>query len=319
MKNIRVTKTMKKPYWFLVFIIICSSCTTTGRVPVETTYTNHMDLKYGTDDRHTIDISIPKSINSKTNVILYIHGGALIMGDKSELPKPFFEIYRDNFIVASMNYRFVSKTVNVLDIVNDVAQAIGFIRNFSIENGIETNKIILMGLSAGGHLSLLYSYQYGQTSIIPVAFCVSLAGPTDFGDTAWWYFYRNEIPFYINLFKLYTGYEQEIRREGLFPFGLNGVFLEKAMEVSPIKYVNVNSPPTILVHDANDTFCPFSNSAKLSAVLNVLNVPNVFIQSWSGIGHIFGIGNPRNAGNYEPYIRERLSLHMEEFIQKYCN
>ena len=109
--------------------------------------------------------------------------------------------------------------------------------------------------------------------------------------------------------------------------------------ISPIQYVNGNSIPTIIVHDTKDNIIPFSNSVSLYNVLNIFQIPNIFIQSDTGSGHYFNnhiyrisntvfipknsrlpVSDPRRITlNIHPLVEKKLIESIDNFIIKFCN
>ena len=108
--------------------------------------------------------------------------------------------------------------------------------------------------------------------------------------------------------------------------------------ISPIQYVNGNSIPTIIVYDTKDNIKPFSNSVSLYNVLNMFQIPNIFIQSVTGSGqhfnnHIYRIintvftplnsrlplSNPRRITlNIYPFVERKLIESIDKFIIEFC-
>jgi len=101
-----------------------------------------------------------KEGTEKKPVILYIHGGGWVFGDKNEvLQKPDF--FTDNdFAFVSMNYR-LRWDYTLYDQLEDVVSAIGWIRDHSESHGLDSRRIILMGHGAGGHLASLIATDPG--------------------------------------------------------------------------------------------------------------------------------------------------------------
>ena len=91
---------------------------------------------------------------TKQPVILYIHGGGWVFGDKSEIHrKPEF-FTQNGFAFISMNYR-LRWDYTLYDQLEDVVSAISWIRSHSDAHNLDASRIILMGHGAGGHLASL--------------------------------------------------------------------------------------------------------------------------------------------------------------------
>lgn len=164
----------------LFLLIISTGCKKAPDQPYTAlTSEDHLSISYGPHTRNTLDIYLPEKRDSKTPVILLVHGGSWFEGDKSaftDLAKYWRE---KGYAAATMNYRFTNtpeKNIHPAQ-VNDIAKAIDFIGSKSAEWKIAADKFALQGASAGGHLSLLYTYKYDAGNKVKAV--LSMAGPTD--------------------------------------------------------------------------------------------------------------------------------------------
>ncbi|MDR2071776.1 MAG: alpha/beta hydrolase [Treponema sp.] len=301
----------------LLCLFFAVGCVSSGKIPAEIHYTVYKDLSYGSYDRNLVDISIPDGAASQ-GVILFIHGGIWMLGGKENCPV-FLDTYRDRFIVASMSHRYIDESTHINDLADDVAAAVSYIQEFSIENNADPGKLIIMGHSSGAHLAMLYAYKQQETSPIPIAFCVDMAGPADMGDIAFLYNFKKlgQEKFFYKLAEKTTGYhivDGDITSEGY-----NESKREILEAVSPIYFVTPNSPPTIIVHDTADNMVPYSNSAALHSVFNVYGVDHYFMASYSGIGHFLGAKMVKGgAVRYDKTLTSWITRVMDEYIEKYC-
>src|ERR1700687_3374108 len=52
----------------------------------------HRDLRYGPDERNRLDVFAPDPLPTETQpVLLFVHGGDFVAGDKAEPKSPFYE------------------------------------------------------------------------------------------------------------------------------------------------------------------------------------------------------------------------------------
>jgi acetyl esterase/lipase len=300
----------------LFCLITAAGCVSTGKVAEDVRHTLWKDLSYGSHERNAVDISIPNA--AAEGVILFIHGGIWMYGDKDSYPV-FLDGFRNRFVVASMSHRYIDETVHINDLEDDVAAAVAFIQGFCLENNTSPGKLIIMGHSSGAHLAMLYAYKQHQTSPIPVAFCVDMAGPADMGDIAFLYNFRKlgwEKMFY-QLAKKTSGYQiqdGDVTDEGYSESGR-----KMLAAISPLSYVTAESPPTIIVHDAADTIVPYANSAALNSVFNVYGIDHYFMALYSGIGHVLGAKAVKGGGlRYDKALETWLERVLNEYIGKYC-
>ena len=78
------------------------------------------DLSYGTHERQVVDLFVPENASGDLGLVLFIHGGAWIQGDK-ESYKGGMEYGATNLGIAtaSVNYRYISDDVDLIDVYTD--------------------------------------------------------------------------------------------------------------------------------------------------------------------------------------------------------
>lgn len=128
------------------------------------------DIPYLHDDDnyHTIDIFRPKHTPYGFPVIINIHGGGLLMGNKSQNKGFNIWLSMKGFLVYSIEYSLVPD-VMVQDQLNEINKALGFIKNRIYLDGGDLNRISLVGDSAGAFLAL-YSAAIQNNKTIAKAF-----------------------------------------------------------------------------------------------------------------------------------------------------
>lgn len=245
---------------FLGIITIFSSCNkkdkTEPDTPSETTY----NVSYGTDPRHVMDIHLPenRSIDS-TKIMVYIHGGGWTAGDKSELNNLLstFKKNLPNYAIVSINYRLCSSnpyTNGFPSQEQDVALAIDYIKSVSV-NWKVSNNMVLVGASAGAHLSLLHAYKNNTDNTVKAV--AAYFPPTDLANG-----YDN-LPASKALIELVTG-------------GTPGDVPQVYFESSPINYVST-AVPTILFHGSMDNIVPVQQTI---ALRDSLTIKGKSVDSW---------------------------------------
>ena len=106
------------------------------------------------DPAHLLDVYYPSDGQESYPVIVDIHGGALIYGNK-ELNCNFnYELARRGFAVVSINYRLMPQ-VNLADQLRDVIQAMVFLPDLAKQYPLDLSRLFLVGDSAGGLLAFL--------------------------------------------------------------------------------------------------------------------------------------------------------------------
>lgn len=114
------------------------------------------DLPYaGLSPAQKVDIYWPDRGNGPFPVILVIHGGAFMGGDKRDIQlKPMLESLDRGYAVVSMNYRMSGEAVFPA-LVHDVRAAIRWVRANAQQFLFDSTRIATWGGSAGGYLSLM--------------------------------------------------------------------------------------------------------------------------------------------------------------------
>lgn len=109
--------------------------------------------KYGPLERNVFDLWVPKS-KKPTPLVVYIHGGGFVNGDKDKLSANILKRLLDSGIaVMAINYSLLPDHVYPQHYL-DSARAIQFARYNAKEWNIDKTKIAATGSSAGGLTSL---------------------------------------------------------------------------------------------------------------------------------------------------------------------
>ncbi len=141
------------------------------------TYDILLDAAYGPHTRTVMDLFFPKDATEATPVVMYVHGGGFLGGDKEKLIDQKWsvaEAYLEaGFAVASISYRLKPETEQDarnaprpdgdcargdgggcrLDyIYRDGARAVQYLRHRSEELNLDPNRIGVWGGSAGGQI-----------------------------------------------------------------------------------------------------------------------------------------------------------------------
>lgn len=122
------------------------------------------DQKYDSDALTKFDIfTIDPSQKKKTPLVLYIHGGGFKSGDKADSHGQAKNYLAKGMAYATINYRLLTSTPvagkDLLLCLNDSRRALQFIRHYADALNIDTNKIVLIGSSAGASTALWIGLQ----------------------------------------------------------------------------------------------------------------------------------------------------------------
>jgi acetyl esterase/lipase len=277
------------------------------------------------------DIYRPDDVE-KLPVVVWIHGGALINGNRNSVPRNLSELCRkERYVLVSIEYRLAPE-VKIASIIEDVEDAFKWLHDKgpTLLN-IDARRIVVTGGSAGGYLTLMTGFRVKPRPTALVAYWGY--GDVD-GD---WYtkpseHYRKSAPlvdketafkgvgaaviagtdgsdgqkfrgrFYLYLrqnglwTKEVTGFDPEKDRSKLDPF-------------CPVRNVTADFPPTMLVHGTEDTDVPYELSANMAKELARHKVQHELV-TVRGAGHGLSGGDKKIVdAAYEKslaFIREKL-------------
>ncbi len=239
---------------------------------MENKFTLLNDISYGSHERHKLDIFMPDKVKSDSGIILFIHGGGWVDGDKT-VHHPDAQYFCDRgYISATMNYRFISETLNVFDELDDITSALKTIKNECIAHGYNTEKVLLSGGSAGGHLALMYAYtRVNEAPLTPVAACVYCPG-TDCAKPDFLFGISGEFEDWkYGVISKCCGLK--IDKTNL----MNIEQQDALVNVSPMKYVSSDCVPTAVFHGRKDELVPFEHTERFISILNENGIKNDLI------------------------------------------
>ncbi len=124
---------------------------------VKATFSNE---KYGTHERNTFDIWLAKS-DRPTPLVIYIHGGGFVSGDKSRYydSEDWIRFLEAGISVASINYRYMNQPpYGILSSMKDSKRCLQYIRFNAQKYNVDKAKIACSGGSAGAGTSLWLAF-----------------------------------------------------------------------------------------------------------------------------------------------------------------
>ena len=150
---------------------------------------------YDENERNIYDLYIPyyatKRHDQNNGIILFIHGGSWIEGYKELMGNFCKEYAQMGYITATMSYTLLNgyyKDYNIFRILDEITSCIeSIVEQLKMREFNEDKlKIASAGYSAGGHLTLLYTYLM-QNSPITIEFAINVCGPISLEPK---YFYK---------------------------------------------------------------------------------------------------------------------------------
>ncbi|MEM8660875.1 MAG: alpha/beta hydrolase [Pseudomonadota bacterium] len=223
--------------------------------------------------RQQLDIYRPQHIPAEgCPVLLQIHGGAWMIGDKGSQALPLMNhLASRGWICVAANYR-LSPSVGFPTHLEDCKRALCWIRRNGKEYGMNPNFVAVTGGSAGGHLSALMGLTANRSELQADAADV---------DTS----VQACIPFY-GIYDFLVRFEQHPNRQAYEKF-LSGRVLHESRQhnpdlwdlASPIAHIHADAPPFMVLHGALDSLAAVSEGRVFSEKLKeVSGSPVVYIE-----------------------------------------
>jgi acetyl esterase/lipase len=238
-------------------------------------------------------------------VVVWIHGGALIMGNRESVPGRILELARkEGYAVVSIDYRLAPE-VKLPEIAADLDNAFEWIRGEGAKScHLDADRMVVTGGSAGGYLTLLSGVRLKRKPQALVAYWGY--GDVD-GD---WYTKPSEHYRKLPLVdkaeaeagvgkRVTTGsepgydgkargrYYLYLRQNGLWTKQVTGFDPSEKAKLDPYcpaRNVTKDYPPTMLIHGTEDTDVPYELSAAMAKEFEKHKVPHELV-TVPGAGH----------------------------------
>jgi acetyl esterase/lipase len=204
----------------------------------------------------TLDIYQPPGA-ARGPLIVWVHGGAWRSGSKKEMP--LGDLVAEGYPVASIDYR-LSTVARFPAQIHDLKAAIRFLRARAKHFGVNADKIVIAGASAGGHLAALVGVTSGNREL-----------EGDLGD------YRNQSSSVQGIISFFGGANLTTILAQSTPHGLSvrvpalelllggqpDAKPDLARLASPVFQVDKNDPPLLLLHGDQDPQMPVNQALEL--------------------------------------------------------
>ncbi|MFM9961431.1 MAG: alpha/beta hydrolase, partial [Planctomycetaceae bacterium] len=277
----------------------------------------------------------------------WIHGGALIVGSRSQVPKQILELCtRERFVFVSLDYRLAPE-VKLPEIAADVQDAFRWLHEQGPKLfGADTRRLVVTGGSAGGFLTMLSGaivtpkptalvayWGYGDIDGewtrsksthhgAPVPRDEALAAVNKNGKVLT----NTDDPAEA---KARGGYYRYLRQTGGWSLGVTGVDVEKEWHDAPrresrrgasrhnpldrfcpVKQITRDYPPILMIHGTKDTDVPYFCSTDMARELTKQGVKHELF-TIEGAEHGLRDGDPKKVAEANAraleFIREQLA------------
>ncbi|HEY6130783.1 MAG TPA: alpha/beta hydrolase [Halioglobus sp.] len=214
-------------------------------------------------------------------VLLQVHGGAWIIGEKEQQGKPLmYHMAQRGWLCVAINYRLSPRASFPAHII-DVKKAIAWIREHIREYGGNPDFIAITGGSAGGHLSSLAALTPNRAEWQP---------GFEHVDTA----LQAAVPFY----GVYDFLDRHSIRPGM---SMDGMLTDRVMQCSrqdnptlwdacsPLSQVSADAPPMFVIHGTHDSLVWVEEARVFVSALQAVSTQPVAYAELPGAQHAFEI------------------------------
>lgn len=253
------------------------------------------DIVYRTTEAGPLhlDLHRPHSAKGKrAPVLVVIHGGAWARGERPKGWTGYRRLVDAGFAVVSMQYRLAGQA-RAPAAVEDVRCVMGWIARAAEREGLDPQRIVLMGTSAGAHLALMAASIDKNEGLDPAecgpapraAAVIDFYGPTDLRPQSRGAWNSPSIGNWV---------------------GQGEAGAAMAARMSPITRIKPGQPPVFIVHGDADPVVPIAASTALKAALDRAKVPTELHIVPGGVHGKFG-----------PEVQDRLMADAVTFLKRH--
>ncbi len=257
-----------------VFGFLSWSCSQENKVidwfPKGTVLHGNINYNNVTLQKHLLDIYLPPKPEKRMPLIVFVHGGGWIVNDKyadmGYMKKTVSEIIESGYALASIDYRFATQAKFPAQI-QDCNAAVSFLVDHADEYGFDTERIAVMGFSAGGHLASMMGLS--KNNEIGEFF---MPGTNDEFQ------FKAVVDFYgpAELI-LFPGANDPESPEALLIGATPVERPDLAKIASPTTYIDKGDPPFLIIHGEKDDMVDPRHSQLMSSWLAIKGIENELI------------------------------------------
>ncbi len=246
-----------------------------------------------------LDVYRRRDVQTPQPTLVFYHGGGWIGGTKEASFMSIMPWLEMGWNVVNVEYR-MARVAEAPAAVEDALCALRFVVNQAKNYNVDTNKIVVSGESAGGHLAL-------AVGMIPAS-----AGLTNICAGGGFTASENNVPKVAAIINWYgiTDVVDMLAGPNARSYAVQWVGSSKNKEeiakvVSPMTYVRAGLPPILSIQGDADPIVPYSQNVRLRDALSKVGAANELFTIPGG-GH----------GNFKADERSKAYGKIREFLAK---
>lgn len=218
-----------------------------------------------------LDLYVPRDESAGPHpAFIHFHGGAHVFGSKEGSLLGLLPYLEMGWAVVNVEYR-LARAAHAPAAVEDCLCAVRWVIEHADEYGLDADRLVVTGASAGSHLAL-------TSAMIPASAGLDRqcpGAPIEVAGVVNWY----------GITDVLERLEGPHSKPGTVQwFGSNPDRRELARLLSPLEYVREGLPPIITIHGDRDSRIPHSQAVRLHEGLDRAGVPNRLVTIPGG-GH----------------------------------
>ena len=217
---------------------------------------NNMELK--------VDVYLPRKAEGPAPTFIYYHGGGWVGGSKEANILRLLPYLEQGWAAVNVQYRLGQVSLAPAA-VEDSLCALRWVARNAEEYGFDTDRLVVSGNSAGGHLALTSGMLPSDTDL--ALQCPDTESPSVAAIVNWY-----GITDVVDLLDGANEKAYAVRWMGSQPNRR-----EIADRVSPMKYVRADLPPIITIHGNADPTVPYAHAVQLHEALDEVEIRNQLI------------------------------------------
>lgn len=246
------------------------------------------NLEYGPHGkRNRLDVYRPRRPvapvpGAPAPVLLQIHGGGWVIGDKAQQGLPLMlQLAAEGWVCVAINYR-LSPRATWPEHLQDCKRALAWVREHIAEYGGDPELVCVTGGSAGGHLAAMVGLTANEPQYQP--------GFED-ADTS----VAACVPFYaiydlVDLFQAGGTADRARRRLARWLMGATPEEDRARFEdASPAAHVSADDPPFFVIHGSADNLVPVRQARRFVEQLRAVSNQPVLFAEVPGASHAFDV------------------------------
>jgi len=266
---------MRRPFVALSLLVLLASPglaqstdSATWAVEIGNDYRITPNVTYLTADGHEskLDVIAPFPVTEPRPTLLYFHGGGWVGGSKDTVFLRHLPYIEKGWAVVNVTYRLAGVAL-APGAVEDARCALRWVKRNAEEYGLDPDRIVVSGHSAGGHLSL-------TTGLLPASagYDRRCPAPNPNGKgRASTYDEEMSVAAIVNWYGITDiGDLLEGENAKTYAVGWLGSLpnrLEVAKRLSPLSYMRPGLPPVLTLHGDADSIVPYEHGVRLHKAL----------------------------------------------------